>query len=610
MSNTPTSNNSDINRSTPVVNHDNQQETNNDQTAGLAEQTNNLNLDAMMEDTAPWIPDNHDGVEQIHPSQLGPNSKPETVIRYLRQQLIRCTSLITLATIRNNLDEVHTLNEQRKDFQEQLAIMEDVLRNEQSNQKVSTKDNRKTPVVPKDLPAFQLRGQHRHDKRRDSYDSAESFLDDFEVHLAAYELDVEDNWRRLIPMTCDANRRAWLLSTMKKPEIDNWISFRAEVERYFTSPYTIFYRRHRIRTMKQSKNQSLREYSNKLQEYAVKYGIPNNQDLVFNYLCSLNHQYRKKAWTLIANHHGDQIPDKLEPVVQMVQSLAATESPSDNSTSDSHSDSDEETDSDDDKPNSKRCRSNKNKSKGKGKAPMIQKKNACLLHPKSNHTRFDCEKLKEVLRMSRYNNNNNWQNNNSNKFGSRSFFGPSNRTYYNNGAGPSNSNLCRFCRRVPYVRGHECQEMLRARRSNINNNNNNNTVRSRMTHLSSHVEDMLSVNDDELMETSSNNNKGTIKTDSLLQYNTHTQNTNHSLKNNQTKQNTDLPSAIFVPITLQNKRILAFLDTGCDKSSLSLEYIKNNKLTFTPFTHRGSVITSIEGLEGKRVGELYRFRKT
>ncbi|KAG2215282.1 hypothetical protein INT45_012704, partial [Circinella minor] len=332
--------------------------------------------------------------------------------------------------------------------------------------------------------------------------------------------------------------------------------------------------------------------------YAVKYGIPNNQDLVFNYLCSLNHQYCNKAWTLIANHHGDQIPDKLELVVQMVQSLAVSETSSDNNnSSDSNFDSEEETDSDDERPQNKCCWTKINKSKGKGKATMFPKRNACFLHPKSNHTHFDCEKLKEVLRMSHNNNNNNnnnWQNNNNNKFGSHSFFGPSNKNY-NNGAGPSNVNLCRFCRYGLYVRGHECQEMLRARRSNINNNNNNNMVCSHMTHLSSQVEDMLSINDDKLIETSSNNNKGTIKTNSLLQYNTHTQNTNHSLKYNRTKKNTDLPLAIFVPITLQDKQLLAFLDTGCDKSSFSLEYLKNNKLSFTSFTHHSSVITSIEG---------------
>ncbi|KAG2205756.1 hypothetical protein INT45_005874, partial [Circinella minor] len=395
MSNTPISNNANANQ--PTTNNyqdhlENPQQTNNGETAGLADQTNSPNLDSMTEDVSPWIPDNQDGIKFIHPSQLGPNKH--------------------------------------------LTIMEDILKNEQSEKEVPPKDIRKPPIVPKDLPVFQLRGQHRHDKRRDSYDSAKSFLDNFEVHLAAYELEIEGNW-----------------------------------------------------------------------QYAVKYGIPNNQDLVFNYLCSLNRQYRKKAWTLIANHHGDQILDKLEPVVQMVQSLAASETSSDNnSTSDSNSDSEEEADSDGDISHNKRRRTSNIKSKGKEKAPLIPKKNAYFLHPKSNHTHFDCKKLKEVLRMTR-NNNSNWQNNNNNKFGSRSFFGPSNKTYYNNGAGPSNVNLCRFCRHVPYIRGHECQEMLRARRSNINNNNNNNTVHSRMTHLSSQVEDMLSVNDDELMETSSNNNK-------------------------------------------------------------------------------------------------------
>ena len=98
--------------------------------------------------------------------------------------------------------------------------MESLIEEQQQHQ-VKSKVNKKSPVVPKDLPAFQLCGQHRHDKRRESYDSAESFLDDFEVHLVAYELDIEENWRRLIPMTCNANRRAWLLSTMKKDDITN-----------------------------------------------------------------------------------------------------------------------------------------------------------------------------------------------------------------------------------------------------------------------------------------------------------------------------------------------------------------------------------------------------
>ena len=190
--------------------------------------------------------------------------------------------------------------------------------------------------------------------------------------------------------------------------------------------------------MKQGKTEPLREYSNKMQEYALKYGIPNNQDLVFNYLCSLNRRYRKQAWTLIANHHGDKIPDHIEPVVQMVQSLVAADTSSEasdwapSSADDDSSDSDE--DSDEEKPSKKRRRkstnnnNNKNK-KNKGKGPAINNKNACPLHPKSNHRRWECDKLKEVLGPARNNNNNNFFGNRQNSNNNRVFPGNSSGPY-------------------------------------------------------------------------------------------------------------------------------------------------------------------------------------
>ncbi|KAG2213627.1 hypothetical protein INT45_002163 [Circinella minor] len=118
---------------------------------------------------APWIPDMQDGLGSINPKDLGPNSDPALTARYFQQQIARSANLLHVATIREA-------------------------------------SSSKSTLVPKDLPAFQLKGQHCHDKRQESYDSAETFLDDFEVHLSAHGLDVEQNWRRLIPLTCDANR--------------------------------------------------------------------------------------------------------------------------------------------------------------------------------------------------------------------------------------------------------------------------------------------------------------------------------------------------------------------------------------------------------------------
>ncbi|KAG2205302.1 hypothetical protein INT45_007800, partial [Circinella minor] len=509
--------------------NNNQQSPVNQSSVNNNNQSQHAHADDTMMGEAPWIPDVQDGLGNINPEELGLNSDPALTARYFQLQIARSTNLLHLATIRGNMDEVQNLAQQHENWKHHLAIIENLLQEQQQLRQPAKAEasSSKNNLVPKDLPAFQLKGQHCHDKRRESYDSAETFLDDFEVYLSAHGLNVEQNWRRLIPLTCDANRRAWLLTTMKKDGITNWSTFRQEVEKYFTSPYTIFYRRHRIRTMKQGKTEPLREYSNKMQEYAFKYGILNNQDLVFNYLCSLNKRYRKQAWSLIANHHGDKIPNHIEPVVQTVQSLVAADTSSEasdwapSSADDDSSNSDK--DSDEEKPSKKRCRkstnnnNNRNK-KNKGKGPAINNKNTCPLHPKSNHRRWECDKLKEVLSPARNNNNNN------NFFGNRQNSN-NNRGFPGNSSGPYNAakvNWCHFCRRVPFVMGHQCAEMLRARCANINNNNNNNnnTIRSRMSHVTPQLEDLLEVDDDELMNSSSNNNKGNGQYNSLLQYST------------------------------------------------------------------------------------------
>ena len=269
----------------------------------------------------------------------------------------------------------------------------------------------------------------------------------------------------------------------------------------------------------------------------------------------------------MANHHGDKIPNCLEPVVQTVQSLVASEGSSDtsdwaNSSADDDS-SDSDSDSEEEKPSKKCChKSNnnkKNKSRNKGKGPATNNKNACPLHPKSNYHWWQCDKLKEIVGSSAGGNNKNKAN-----FASSSRYGANNG--FSSGAAasrdnPDNVNWCRFCRHVPFVLGHQCNEMLCARRANNNNNNNTtaSTIRSCMSHVTLQLEQLLEVDDDELMN-SSTNNKDNGQYNSLLQY-------SHNIKNNHLKNkptilnDSNSPSAIYVPIILQdNICVLALLD--------------------------------------------------
>ena len=119
MFNSPASNNCNINGSAPN-DIDNQVPVDPQQTSYTVPDTN-------MEKASPWVPDQQDDVEIIYIRQLGEDTDPELVDKYLRRQVNRCTSLITLATIWDNLDEIHTLNQQRKDWLERLSIIESLI---------------------------------------------------------------------------------------------------------------------------------------------------------------------------------------------------------------------------------------------------------------------------------------------------------------------------------------------------------------------------------------------------------------------------------------------------------------------------------------------------
>lgn len=82
---------------------------------------------------------------------------------------------------------------------------------------------------------------------------------------------------------------------MDKDSVMTWEDFKAAVERFHSTPYMMFYRRYKLRTMRQKKGESLCQYTTKFQQYVSKAGIPNNEELVFNYLCSLNGRYCRKS---------------------------------------------------------------------------------------------------------------------------------------------------------------------------------------------------------------------------------------------------------------------------------------------------------------------------
>ena len=72
-----------------------------------------------------------------------------------------------------------------------------------------------------------------------------------------------------------------------------------------------------------------------------------------------------------------------------------------------------------------------------------------------------------------------------------------------------------------------------------------------------------------------------------------------------TKQTGTNDDSIMVPITLQNKNIMALLDTGASTSAINIDYVKANKLSVVPYTeHMGDIILAVKNMKIPRIGKV------
>ncbi|KAJ8651617.1 hypothetical protein O0I10_012823 [Lichtheimia ornata] len=239
---------------------------------------------------------------------------------------------------------------------------------------------------------------------------------------------------------------------------------------------------------------------------------------------------------------------------------------SDSSASDSDSDS-----ADSDSHRHKRRRST-SKGKGKAKAKKIKTGN-CPMHRAAGHDEENCNVLKKHVNSALAKQASSSR---SANFTTRPYH-PAPRMQPANRA----TNMCWHCNKVPLVPGHECYEMrqARARRAQRIGSNNNN-IRSRMARLSyDNTTTMMEVDESQLDKQAQGNLQSFLSSRSTS-------------------------NSIFVPITLQNKQVRALVDTVSDHSLIDIEIAKDNKWPITSHTHTGSIITSLKGHVGQRLGKI------
>ena len=295
-----------------------------------------------------------------------------------------------------------------------------------------TNPGKKHTLVPQDLPVFQLKDGPVRDKTKKVHESVKAFLNSFEVQLRAHGLSIEENWERLFWLTCDELQRSWFARTLADKGL-TWKQVRNHLEKAFGNPYYAWKKRYEARSMRQKKGEQLRLYTERFQEVTFDAGLEDGAELVWNYVSSLVRTVRERAWQVITNHYGLKQPDNLAQVAQLIMTSMGEDTENWADSSDDTSSVEYPSQTNKQKYKSKRTKTHSARGTHSDSHKRFKKGN-CRLHLKGSHDEKECELLKSLAAQH------------------------TRTTFKTDNTASVTVNLCRYCKKVPYVRGHKCPE--------------------------------------------------------------------------------------------------------------------------------------------------------
>ncbi|KAF7720674.1 hypothetical protein EC973_006544 [Apophysomyces ossiformis] len=200
----------------------------------------------------------------------------------------------------------------------------------------------------------------------------------------------------------------------------HWEQARTHLEKEFGNPFYFWQKKDEHRHLAQCPNESIHLFLERYQEVSYEANLASDQDLVYNFVCSLLPPIKKKAWSTLMNQYGLELTSDLQQATQLI--MAACGEGTNNTYSETSS-------------NSKRRYDNEgfNGSKKHKRA----RQGTCPLHPKGSHAKEECFVWKSMLKEAAAKNN---------------------KPHNNGQKGHKEPNLCRYCKKVEYTKGHTCPE--------------------------------------------------------------------------------------------------------------------------------------------------------
>ncbi|KAI8323398.1 hypothetical protein EDC96DRAFT_595724, partial [Choanephora cucurbitarum] len=186
---------------------------------------------------------------------------------------------------------------------------------------VSVPDEKKSMLVPANLPYLQLTSDVVIKSNKDSFDSVYDFCQEFVTLLEAHSLSLDDNWERLLPMCLSKEDRSWFEDKLKNKAL-NWKMAESKLLDKYDTPFRKFLNMGRVWNMKQGKGESARSFGAKFQKARRQACLEDGVQLVLCFWWNLRPEVREACLIPLSANYGTQMPSKVEDIIDLVSATS------------------------------------------------------------------------------------------------------------------------------------------------------------------------------------------------------------------------------------------------------------------------------------------------
>ncbi|OAD67613.1 hypothetical protein PHYBLDRAFT_173945 [Phycomyces blakesleeanus NRRL 1555(-)] len=188
-----------------------------------------------------------------------------------------------------------------EDAQKTLKVLE------KANAPPAILEDKKSMVVPSNLPFLQLCTETRVKQNRDVFDSVYDFCQEFTMVLESHSLSLDSCWERLLPICLNKEERSWFEDKLKG------------------KAYKRFLNMGRVWKMMQKKGESVRAFGAKFQTARRQASLEDGIQMVLCFWWNLRPEVREASLIPLSANYGTKLPSKVEDIISLV-SVATSDS--------------------------------------------------------------------------------------------------------------------------------------------------------------------------------------------------------------------------------------------------------------------------------------------